>query len=136
MVVGESNRYKDEINDKCEQHGWKFHCQIDYMHELISKADVAIGSAGANSWERCALGVPALVVLMADNQQANADALEKIGAAVCIGEYTNTRSETYRNALIALDKDRLQSMSVSALKLVDGKGVDRVCEYLLSGYEN
>ncbi len=132
VVVGESNRYKDEINDKCEQHGWKFHCQIDYMHELISKADVAIGSAGANSWERCALGVPALVTLMADNQQANANALEKMGAAICIGEYSKTSADDYRKALLAFNKDRLQSMSASALKLVDGKGVDRVCDYLLS----
>ncbi len=132
VVVGKNNYDSDDIKNICIHQGWQFHCQIDYMAELILEADLVIGSAGANSWERCVLGAPALVTIMADNQQANATALEKMNAIVCIGDYKSTSPETYRNALLKINNNKLQAMSSSAGKLIDTNGVDRICDYLLS----
>jgi UDP-N-acetylglucosamine:LPS N-acetylglucosamine transferase len=73
---------------------------------------------------------------MADNQLANANALEKMGAIVCIGSCENTSPETYSSAFLRLGKNKLQLMSSSALKLIDTKGADRVCDYLLSEFKH
>ncbi|MEZ5605345.1 MAG: hypothetical protein R3E41_14340 [Burkholderiaceae bacterium] len=46
------------------------HVQAANMAELIAAADVGIGAAGVATWERCALGLPALAFAVAANQQA------------------------------------------------------------------
>ncbi|MEK9753126.1 MAG: UDP-2,4-diacetamido-2,4,6-trideoxy-beta-L-altropyranose hydrolase, partial [Rhodospirillaceae bacterium] len=43
---------------------------VEDMATLMADADLAIGAGGTTSWERCALGLPALIVVVADNQAA------------------------------------------------------------------
>jgi UDP-2,4-diacetamido-2,4,6-trideoxy-beta-L-altropyranose hydrolase len=40
VVVGYSNPHNNEIKSKCDELDWGFHCQVDYMPTLISKAEV------------------------------------------------------------------------------------------------
>jgi UDP-2,4-diacetamido-2,4,6-trideoxy-beta-L-altropyranose hydrolase len=54
------------------------------MAALMSECDLAIGAAGATAWERCCLGLPSLVVVLAENQRPGAEALARAGAAVTI----------------------------------------------------
>ena len=44
------------------------HVDTTAMADLMDAADVAIGAAGSASWERCALGLPTVIVSLADNQ--------------------------------------------------------------------
>ena len=48
----------------------------------MDEADLAIGAASSASWERCTLGLPALLVTLADNQVAGERLLVEAGAAV------------------------------------------------------
>lgn len=45
------------------------HVQTERMAELISIADVGVGAGGVSIWERCYLGLPTAVVVVADNQR-------------------------------------------------------------------
>ena len=54
------------------------------MARLMADSDLAIGAAGSTSWERCCLGLPSVQVVLADNQQEIAFALERAGAVVTI----------------------------------------------------
>src|SRR4029079_4764741 len=54
---------------------------VDEMAALMAESDLAIGAAGVTSWERCCLGLPALVLVLADNQRKSAEALHEAGAA-------------------------------------------------------
>ena len=51
----------------------------------MDEADLAIGAASSASWERCALGLPALLVTLADNQVAAERLLVEAGAAGSLG---------------------------------------------------
>jgi len=54
---------------------------VGQMSRWMAWADVAVGAAGISSWERCLVGLPSLVVILADNQQAVAEHLaEHFGA--------------------------------------------------------
>ena len=57
------------------------------MAELMTLADLAVGAAGASSYERAVLGLPSIVVTLADNQAGIAKALFAAGVAVDAGQF-------------------------------------------------
>ncbi|MFN4090758.1 MAG: UDP-2,4-diacetamido-2,4,6-trideoxy-beta-L-altropyranose hydrolase, partial [Alphaproteobacteria bacterium] len=105
----------------------RLHVDTPRMAELIAAADLAVGAAGVSAWERCALGLPALVFSAAANQKANAAALAATGAAEVLGtpEAWNADGLAARIAALAGDATRLRSMSAAAAVLTDGAGALR-----------
>jgi UDP-2,4-diacetamido-2,4,6-trideoxy-beta-L-altropyranose hydrolase len=70
VVVGKSNPYKAAIKKECAKiEGVRYYCQVSNMAEMIAQADLAIGSGGTTTWERCYLELPALVISQAANQE-------------------------------------------------------------------
>lgn len=132
VVVGQSNPSNVEIIEKCDELRWGYHCQVDYMPSLIAQADLAIGAGGSSNWERCALGVPALVVILAENQEPIAQALGRAGVICNLGWSRDLQAADYANALITLNHDCLAAMSEKALTLVDAKGAERMVDVLLA----
>lgn len=132
VVVGQSNPSNVEIIKKCDKLRWGYHCQVDYMPSLIAQADLVIGAGGSSNWERCALGVPALVVILADNQAPIAQALDRADVIVNLGWSRDLQAADYANALIALNHDCLATISENALALVDAKGAERMVDVLLA----
>ncbi|MGH6953127.1 MAG: UDP-2,4-diacetamido-2,4,6-trideoxy-beta-L-altropyranose hydrolase, partial [Alphaproteobacteria bacterium] len=57
------------------------------MAALMANSDLAIGAGGTSSWERCCLGLPALVLVTAPDQREVADSLARAGAALVVGEH-------------------------------------------------
>ena len=53
---------------------------------LFEAADLAVGAGGSAIWERCALGLPSVVISVADNQRAGAGQCEIAGAALWLGD--------------------------------------------------
>jgi UDP-2,4-diacetamido-2,4,6-trideoxy-beta-L-altropyranose hydrolase len=105
---------------------------------LIASAQLAIGAAGGSAWERCCLGLPTLVIVLADNQRQNAEALQKAGAGLVVGESRSGAIPEVTSAIHRLSADRvmLDEMSRHAAMLCDGRGVDRVAariEHLTNG---
>ncbi|MDO9162365.1 MAG: UDP-2,4-diacetamido-2,4,6-trideoxy-beta-L-altropyranose hydrolase [Methylococcaceae bacterium] len=133
VVVGQSNPGNAEISQKCIELNWGYHCQVDYMSSLIAQADIVIGAGGASNWERCALGVPSFVAILAANQAPIAQALDRAGIVINLGWYTDLQAADYEDALNNLKYTHLARMSERALKLVDAKGAERVVEKLLAG---
>lgn len=129
VIVGASNPMKEEIAALCADLPYMhFHCQVDDMAHFLVEADLALGAAGVSSWERLALGVPALVVAVADNQIENMRQLDGLGVAVGLGVSRNVTVERLSLAIgNLLSSPRIVSaMSEKALGLVDGEGVRRV----------
>jgi UDP-2,4-diacetamido-2,4,6-trideoxy-beta-L-altropyranose hydrolase len=100
------------------------------MADLMADSDLAIGAAGSTSWERCCLGLPAIIVVQADNQQLIANALELIGAAKVSSVFGGTKLLHEQISKVLSDISGLQRMSVSASKVTDGCGADRVAARL------
>jgi UDP-2,4-diacetamido-2,4,6-trideoxy-beta-L-altropyranose hydrolase len=128
VVIGAAHPDPSGIEATCGWHGWRFHQQIAYMADLLSVADLCVGSAGSASWERCVLGVPALVVELADNQREVIAALTERGCVRSLGEARHVSADDYAEGLRALHADALRSMSQAAWDWVDGKGAARVVD--------
>lgn len=100
--------------------------------DLMSRADLAVGAAGFASWERCCMGLPALVIETADNQRRIAAALAAAGAVWLLGEAASVTPDDVAGALRRLaDEDGLlREMSLRARAVCDGQGAFRVHEAL------
>ena len=69
VVVGGSNARRVQIEELCAAYGFlHYHCQVSNMAELMACADLALGAGGTTTWERCFLGLPAIVTAVAENQ--------------------------------------------------------------------
>jgi UDP-2,4-diacetamido-2,4,6-trideoxy-beta-L-altropyranose hydrolase len=108
--------------------GW-----VASMAELVAEADLVMGGAGGAAWERCVLGVPSLLIQLADNQCDVIAALVSAGAACSLGPgdtlITAVDGEQQITAVVAAlldDPARLQTMRRAALGLCDGLGVWRM----------
>lgn len=132
VVIGAQHPCREQIKAVCAQHGFICHVQTGKMAELMAAADLAIGAGGSASWERCCLGLPALLVALAENQVDIAKALDSIDACVYLGTKGTVNSLAIQRAITNfLDMhDQLEMISRHAFLLVDGMGVDRVCQEL------
>lgn len=130
VVIGAQHPCREQIEVACIQHGFICHVQTSRMAELAAAADLAIGAGGSASWERCCLGLPALLVALADNQINIAKALDWFGACVYVGTLKTASAPIMRNAIVSLlsTQNQLRVLSEKSYSLVDGLGVDRVCQ--------
>lgn len=86
VVVGGSNQYKDEVAAFCRRYPWMYYyCQVNNMAELMNEADLAIGAGGTATWERCFLGLPAIVIAVAKNQVKISKDCAKVGFIEYLG---------------------------------------------------
>lgn len=98
------------------------------MAEVMMRSDLAIGAGGSSSWERCALGLPAVTISIAENQRKINEGLASVGAVRYLGSLSKISDGAIRSAVSELLSDRpaLTEMSQSAFSLCDAKGVERV----------
>ena len=64
----------------------KLYCDLPSLAPLMSKADICIGAGGATNWERFCLGLPSLVITLAENQKAVNQDLDQLGLIDLIGD--------------------------------------------------
>lgn len=97
------------------------------MAQRMAQSDLAIGAAGTTALERCCLGLPSLVLILADNQRAGALALAAAGAAVLLPEGDRWPAELRQRlpALVA-DQAALQGLQQRSAQITDGLGAGRV----------
>lgn len=109
------------------------HTAVDDMAALMSTADLAVGAAGTTSWERCTLGLPSVMLVIADNQELVARSLDQVGAAACLGRPESVTEEHLAAQLraFAANPDRLGAMAARAADLCDGRGTQRILLALL-----
>jgi UDP-2,4-diacetamido-2,4,6-trideoxy-beta-L-altropyranose hydrolase len=96
---------------------------INNMAQLMSESDLAIGAAGSSAWERCFLGLPSLILILAENQRQGAIALEKAGAAMLLKSYKEAPKvieelllkESYRSILLNMSKKSSDVCSIDSI---------------------
>lgn len=91
-------------------------------------ADLAVTAGGGTLWELAHLGVPALTMIVADNQEPASRLMDSLGAVHCLGWAERLQVEGLAAALASLarDADRRSAMSEAGRCLIDGRGAERV----------
>jgi UDP-2,4-diacetamido-2,4,6-trideoxy-beta-L-altropyranose hydrolase len=135
-VLGGGATHVSEVRSAASAFGSRVHIHVEpkSVADLMATADIGVGAAGMMSWERCCLGLPSLMAIVADNQRSNAAGLERAGAGFAVGGENGLDSRALIEALQELSDEpaRLVRMAEAAAALCDGRGAERVVEALVA----
>lgn len=137
VVLGSANPHRDKVRQLVERRPHTtFHVQVDTVAKLMASADLALCAGGSSTWERLSLGLPSLVVTIADNQAPFTRDLNNDGLLRWLGSSQNVDVVMIKSALkVALmDSERNRQESEAGMLMVDGNGAVRVvqCIQLIS----
>lgn len=96
---------------------------VDNMAQLMADSDLAIGAAGSTSWERCCLGLPTLLVVLANNQLEGAKALAKTCSALLIGKVEDIAIFLSQSIKRVQDQGVMSNMKNACAGVTNGMGV-------------
>lgn len=133
VVVGSANRYVELLRQEA---GADSRLQIlnsvTDMSDLMAWADVAISAGGTTCCELAFMGLPGVILTIAENQKANAEALNREGIAINLGWYKDLSAERLNTELgkLMINANLRSLMSQRGQNLVDGAGGGRVLHSL------
>jgi UDP-2,4-diacetamido-2,4,6-trideoxy-beta-L-altropyranose hydrolase len=105
---------------------------VSDLPELMVWADLAVTAGGSTCWELAYMGVPSLIIVIADNQRRNAEELDKRGIAQYLGRSGQITVESVAQGVMNLlsSFDARAEMSKRGRKVVDGSGAERIVKRL------
>lgn len=137
VVMGVSAPHLDAVQERAAAIPMPFEVAagVSDMGARMMQADLCIGAVGSTAWERCALGLPTLQVVLADNQRAAAQAMAARGLSLALPE---PEAPGFARALAAglerlSDTDHYRAMACAAAALTDGGGAERLAARLMDG---
>jgi UDP-2,4-diacetamido-2,4,6-trideoxy-beta-L-altropyranose hydrolase len=125
LILGRGARHAARVREIASRAGKhiQFHLDPPHMVELLAGADLALGAGGVSALERCCLGLPSVLLVIADNQRGAADALAAAGA---VAPAADTREAMAAVRALASDEARRARMAAAAMALCDGRGAQRI----------
>ncbi|WP_339227479.1 UDP-2,4-diacetamido-2,4,6-trideoxy-beta-L-altropyranose hydrolase [Oceanobacillus sp. FSL K6-2867] len=101
IVIGFSNQNYSAIKKYCKDiSNISIHYQIDYLAELMAKADLAIGAGGSTTWERCYARLPAITIETAANQSEILSYLSELGVVCHLGRSEEVTEQDIANSIM------------------------------------
>jgi len=137
LVVLISSRYPGRVElerlAEASPHQVRIFADETAIAEYMVWADLAVSAGGGTSWELAYLGVPTLMVALADNQEPSVRELARRGAVVDLGTATSLVVETAVDLInqVCRDPAKRLDLSMALGRLVDGLGSRRVANFLI-----
>ncbi len=112
----------------------RLHDQPRDMPRILARADLAVTGGGSTVYECAYLGLPSLVIRMADNQAAICRTMATAGIVHFLGAWDRVEDEVIAAEVekVLENEQRLKEMARRGMALVDGRGAFRVAEALAS----
>lgn len=130
VLVGGGNPHMASLKELAGQCGSEIRIVTNpqSVTDLMLWADVAVSAAGSTCWEMCFLGLPAILIAVAENQMPGARELARREIAALLGSANEITPERIAGELqrVLLSKQGRESMSQRGRELVDGRGCERV----------
>lgn len=150
FLLGAMNSDKESIRELAEKDEHIIiHENVTDMKALICLCDLAISAAGSTLYEISACGVPFITYSLADNQLPGAEAFERLGLAVNIGDLRDPTSIDHNSVMsgtldpssvdrimraaekLAVEYEHRCEMGKQMQEMIDGFGADRIVREIL-----
>lgn len=128
VVLSQGSAQAERISKLCaEGKHLHLHTNLDSLAPLMAAADFAIGAAGGTTWERLCLGLPSVVISIAENQRPLAMELDVLGLVRWLGHYDQITHGSLVSALEQIMAKPVDTVwSKRCREVVDGRGAARV----------
>ena len=134
VIVGPSNPHLNILMDAMLSATCYMRCvhNVTNMPELMSWADIAVSAAGSTCWELAFMGVPSITVVLAENQKMIAEELDRSCVVCNVGDFNSLFIDGLVKELSELqyDRGRRLLMSRTAMRIVDGRGGERLLDQM------
>jgi UDP-2,4-diacetamido-2,4,6-trideoxy-beta-L-altropyranose hydrolase len=134
IVVGAAYAHQSSLEELVALRGKStIHRLRPDLADLMAKSDLAIGAGGATTWERCCMGLPAILISIAENQRPACEALSADKLIDYLGHVDQVTPELIRDRVLSFVKnsDLLLELDERGMKLVDGNGVLKITKTML-----
>lgn len=137
VVMGPHAPWLADVLAHAAQMPWPTEVLVDVqnMAELMARSDLAIGAAGSTNWERCCLGLPCLLLVLADNQKSSAEALAQVNAVQVVALESLAFSLPAHIRELA-SCDMLKSLSNAAQAITSGYGAPQLALQMLTALDS
>ncbi|MBK4730640.1 UDP-2,4-diacetamido-2,4,6-trideoxy-beta-L-altropyranose hydrolase [Oxynema sp. CENA135] len=134
VVVGGSNPHYENLKMAMQDSRYPIQLQrnVPNMPELMAWADVAISAGGSTCWELAFMGLPSILLILAENQRAIAQKLAILNQVVNLGWHQDVKAQNMADTLSTLlqsEEERTNMIEVSQ-QIVDGQGSFKVVSLL------
>jgi spore coat polysaccharide biosynthesis predicted glycosyltransferase SpsG len=130
VLCGGANPHTAELKNTVKRSKYPVNVIIDAsnMARLLSSIDLAISAPGGTSLELASMGIPMLLVTMAENHARTADEFARRRLALSAGWYDQLTVKELSCAIedFLSDNARQREMSQDGSRLIDGCGAERV----------
>lgn len=138
FIIGASVDDKEITRLAFVSHNMFLHKNVTEMASLMAGCDVAISAGGVMLTELCAMKVPTIEYVMADNQQSNSDYFSGQGLMIYGGDVREGVSDVAKHIVDELtdlisDDLRLKNMKDRLNGICDGLGATRIAKEILMG---
>jgi len=134
VVIGPLNIHYDEIKTFAEKEKLKIRLikSPEDMADLYLESDIAISAGGTSCYEMAYFGIPNIIISIADNQLAISNEFDEQNISIYLGKKEEITSDQLKNKFKELvDNPSLRKkMSENGNKLVDGKGKQRIIDFV------
>lgn len=129
VILGKKSPHFSKVVSWCEQYEHIQHIEFSSdMASMMLSHDVSIGAPGCTSWERACLGLPNIVIPLADNQIEICERLvaNRLSLSVSLEDIPNELLSAYQQVC-----DDWQRMHMHNMNACDGQGVFRVVSKII-----
>lgn len=134
VVIGGANPHRQELKTWARDAApvIRLESNVEDMPRWLAWADAAIAAAGSTAWELAFMGLPSLLLVLAENQRPNGEHLQVMGVARHLGRQQDVGSDAIAGALtqLLLSAETRAQMARRGRELVDGEGARRVLRHL------
>ena len=118
--------YKNKKNITNSMKNVKIIEKTNEIAKLMRSADLSVGAGGTTIWERCKMGLPSVVTILAENQREVVRSLSKEGIIISLGDSFKTSTKDYVNIIKILckSKEKVYRMSKKSYKLIANPKLD------------
>jgi UDP-2,4-diacetamido-2,4,6-trideoxy-beta-L-altropyranose hydrolase len=130
IIIGPANSHQETLRKSIVSANFKAELLINPpdMSELMAWADMAVSAGGSTCWELAFMGVPSIVLVLAENQAAVAEYLMNKKAVLNLGIFAECSKEHISDACKTLIGSSIArtSLSQQSITLINGLGPNHV----------
>ncbi|GGC07627.1 UDP-2,4-diacetamido-2,4,6-trideoxy-beta-L-altropyranose hydrolase [Marinobacterium zhoushanense] len=132
VVTGPAMKQHLDVSSLCRRYGYTHLHDLPDLSNVLAQSRLALTAAGSTLHELAFMGVPAVFLVVSDNQLRSARCHQARGWC---NWYDGRDAGGLRRAVTEIinwwnDEDELYKRATQACSLIDGHGAERVAEYL------